>query len=315
MLSSPRTVSSSGDKRFFGRYQEEYYRYHSAPFAGDSDYEKLGGSGTERQSMPTELPIEPHEHDVLMGRGGRNNQHSGNEILRQFARVQGEQYRISSKKGKSALSRYIVRQVHELNPPARFLKRIQQTAAWEEVSDDTAREKASQALRDAVGGLLEGSEEISTVEPLPIVSAPVSLDDQEHADSRAGTVRPRPPDFHPSMRIPTLLGTSETKRRRYSSNSTTFPSFDERHPSQVAGYSPIRRHSESSYHQTGVHTDPTSRRSSQNDISQRSFPGDRQQQQQNLGNLDEFDLFNGELLESDNEEEGPLPPYTHSGGF
>jgi hypothetical protein len=70
--------------------------------------------------MPTQVIIEPHDHDVLMGRGGRNNQHSGNEMLRQFGRVQGENYRVASKKGKSALSRLLVRQMRELDPPARY---------------------------------------------------------------------------------------------------------------------------------------------------------------------------------------------------
>ena len=79
------------------------------------------------------------------------------------------------------------------------------------------------------------------------------------------------------------------------------------------GYSPIRRHSENC-HLSGARSDPTSRRTSQNTLSQHRVPGVRQQHQ-NLGNLDEFDLFNGELLESDIEEEGPLPPDTHSGIF
>jgi hypothetical protein len=71
--------------------------------------------------MPTQVPIEPHEHDVLMGRGGRNNQHSGNDILRQFGRLEGENYRVASKKGKSAISRLLVRQMRELDPPARYI--------------------------------------------------------------------------------------------------------------------------------------------------------------------------------------------------
>ena len=36
--------------------------------------------------------IEPHENDILMGRGGKNNQHSGNEKLRQIARKGCKQY-------------------------------------------------------------------------------------------------------------------------------------------------------------------------------------------------------------------------------
>lgn len=61
----------------------------------------------------------PHSNDVLMGRGGKNNQHSGNETLRKFARQRCEDYRRASKKGKSDISRELVRIMRELEPPAR----------------------------------------------------------------------------------------------------------------------------------------------------------------------------------------------------
>ena len=63
--------------------------------------------------------IEPHENDILMGRGGKNNQHSGNEKLRELARGHCEEYQQSTKKGKSNISRILVQQVRELDPPAR----------------------------------------------------------------------------------------------------------------------------------------------------------------------------------------------------
>ncbi|KAL7581548.1 hypothetical protein ACA910_022112 [Epithemia clementina (nom. ined.)] len=94
--------------------------------------------------------ISPHENDVLMGRGGKNNQHSGNEKLRKLARGYCSKYRVSSKKGKSSISRQIVQQMRDLQPPARFLKRDSHTGSWVDVGDDIAREKASQVLRDAV---------------------------------------------------------------------------------------------------------------------------------------------------------------------
>lgn len=48
------------------------------------------------------------------------------------------------------MSRKLVKDVHAMNPPGRFLKRNQITSAWEIVDDEYAREKASQCLRDAV---------------------------------------------------------------------------------------------------------------------------------------------------------------------
>jgi hypothetical protein len=203
---------------------------------------------------------------------------------------------------------------------ARFLKRVQQTAEWEEVSEDTAREKASQVLRDAVAGLLEGKEEdevppdeVPHVQPLPTVSALVSTDEQDQASSRVRAVRSHA-DFHPPL--PHGSESSDAKRRRYSTDVSNFHSFEERYSSQqVVGYSPIRRHSESGYI-SSTRSDPTSRRRSHKISSPHSAPGTTvRQQHQNLGNLDEFDLFNGELLESDLDDEGPLPPDTHSGAF
>ena len=62
---------------------------------------------------------EPHENDVLMGRGGKNNQHIGNEKLRDLARERCDKYHIASKKGKSEISRELVRLVREMKPPGR----------------------------------------------------------------------------------------------------------------------------------------------------------------------------------------------------
>ena len=128
MHSGPYLDTSSGDNRLFGH---DYY-HPSYPISVSLPYEdeRIGVSWSDDEHLmmsrqPQHLhkeeqdPIEPHEHDVLMGRGGRNNQHSGNEILRQFARVQKDKYQMASKKGKSALSRLIVRQMRELDPPAR----------------------------------------------------------------------------------------------------------------------------------------------------------------------------------------------------
>ena len=97
-----------------------------------------------------EREIVPHGNDILMGRGGKNNQHVGNEQLRSIARTQRDTYRLSSKKGKSHISREIVAYVRSMNPPGRFLKKEAITGEWEDVGDDTAREKVSQVLRDAV---------------------------------------------------------------------------------------------------------------------------------------------------------------------
>lgn len=75
----------------------------------------------EQQTM-TNIRV-PHEHDVLMGRGGKNNQHSGNEKLRCLARDRCAAYRRATKKDKSDLSRELVRLMRALDPPARYVVR------------------------------------------------------------------------------------------------------------------------------------------------------------------------------------------------
>lgn len=94
--------------------------------------------------------IFPTEHDILFGRGGKNNKHVGNERLRQMARASIQTYKAASKKGKSHISRTIVSEIRALRPPGRFLKRDYETGLWVEVGVEVAREKTSQALRDAV---------------------------------------------------------------------------------------------------------------------------------------------------------------------
>jgi hypothetical protein len=60
-------------------------------------------------------------------RGGLNNKHSGNERLRQLARQYGGKYKSLTKKEKSDLSRYLVRRMRELVPPARYEPRVDHT--------------------------------------------------------------------------------------------------------------------------------------------------------------------------------------------
>jgi hypothetical protein len=191
-------------------------------------------------------------------------------------------------------------------PLIRFLKRVHQTAAWIEVSEETAREKASQVLRDAVAGLLDGKgvddgleRDNLPIHPLPAVSAPISIDERDESAPlsrrlcRKDYALPRP---------------SESKRRRYTTESSESNSLEEPYSSmrqQVVGCSPIRRHAEESYrvdNRDGVsyRESTTSYRSSAHTNASTLH---QPTQHHNLGNLDEFALLRGELLESDDEEE------------
>jgi hypothetical protein len=114
--------------------------------------------GYQHYTMMSYEPIVPHANDILMGRGGKNNQHIGNEKLRKLARKEAKEYCTSSKKGKSRIAKGLVTKVRQMQPPGRFLKRNPVTSEWEDVGDEYAREKASQVLRDAVALLPDAGE-------------------------------------------------------------------------------------------------------------------------------------------------------------
>mmetsp|Transcript_27744 Transcript_27744/g.41983 ORF Transcript_27744/g.41983 Transcript_27744/m.41983 type:complete len:312 (-) Transcript_27744:388-1323(-) len=273
----------------------------------------------DKSMVQSEKEIKPHENDILMGRGGKNNQHIGNEKLRGLARVQSENYRVASKKGKSSISRELVKQVRSMKPPGRFLKKDSETGVWEDVGDDIAREKTSQVLRDAVSILLGRSSCSVCVEEVDHATADTSRDiprsvSAQHFSNMRQDMKCRsweemkcstPPQnisskgfyssqsFHPHTEPP-------SKRTRYhiypsdrsGTPSTYHPSHRSIcHPDQTTPivssqphYQP--RHIEKAHHAKGVPclTGPF----------------------QKYAALDEFDLFNGELLnsdvETDNEE-------------
>lgn len=91
----------------------------------------------------------PHPHDVLCGRGGRTNNHTGNEKFRTLVQSQKVRYLKSSKSEKLQVSRDIVRAVRAQNPPGRFLRRDgSRERRYYEIGNRKAREKTSQALRE-----------------------------------------------------------------------------------------------------------------------------------------------------------------------
>jgi hypothetical protein len=273
--------------------------------------------------------LQPHEHDVLLGRGGKNNQALGNEKLREMARVEAENYRRSTKKGKSSISRKLVRQMRELDPPARFMKRNSDNSEWEDVGDEFAREKASQVLRDAVAGLPEitGSGDIGYDEERDTQPRLVTASRSRDSASRAyAEMQPTPTlqCIASSLPPPTPLAVGSRKRSRYSQHSEQQPTAYPRQgyaPHTPTVYSPPQY--PYSYDHPGTYT-PThysgfpARPPLPSFLHERINPrvATRPARVQNrdtstasslLGEIQEhateFDLFNGELLASDTEEE------------
>lgn len=194
----------------------------------------------------------------------------------------------------------------------RFLKRVHQTAAWEEVSEETAREKASQVLRDAVSGLLGDvpEEDISPFQHLPTISAPVSVDEHEHSP-RINKRRHQSQEFHSSPPTGTRIESDGTRRRYRPADSTdhsrnvpSTSSSQRRH--NMVGCSPIRRQAEESYNLERHHVRSIRQSTGYRSSEIQSSTSQQLNHHSNLGNLDEVALLRGDLLESDGEEDSSV---------
>lgn len=90
--------------------------------------------------------LEPNDKDVLMGRGGRTNNHPGNKrYLVEKDRIQ-PRYLKADKNEKTGISQELVDVVHGWG--GRFLKLETDGVTWVEIDEKTARKKASQSLRE-----------------------------------------------------------------------------------------------------------------------------------------------------------------------
>ena len=126
---------------------------------------------------------EPNENDILLGRGGKNNQWTGNDGLRTMAQSRCIEYQTAQKRAKSEISRELVQGVHNLDPPGRYLRKCSNTKGsirWEVATDKVAREKTSQVLRDAIHAkkLLNSLGERNTRDK----ASPNSKDDDDDGD-------------------------------------------------------------------------------------------------------------------------------------
>jgi hypothetical protein len=84
--------------------------------------------------------------DVLLGRGGCSNHHPGNTAYRQHILSLQKKYKALSREEKTAFSKEVLRWLHDHG--GRFLKRDERGGPWYIVTDGTARQKVSQALRE-----------------------------------------------------------------------------------------------------------------------------------------------------------------------
>lgn len=108
-------------------------------------------SSATSSSCPLPEGFTPGDDDVICGRGKKCYNHIGNERFR--LRVMGmldEYSQAKSKLDKSSVLSRVVDQVRQNSPKGGFVKQDSTTGRWYEVGDFLAREKTSQAFRDAL---------------------------------------------------------------------------------------------------------------------------------------------------------------------
>jgi hypothetical protein len=86
------------------------------------------------------------QYDVLCGRGGETNHHSGNIQYRHLVKVCQPAYISAKRRDKPKISESIVSAVRKMG--GRFLKKDPTKSIWYDVGNVKAREKTSQALRE-----------------------------------------------------------------------------------------------------------------------------------------------------------------------
>jgi len=91
----------------------------------------------------------PNKNDVLCGRGGTINSHTGNEQYRSIVESKKRVYLTARfKREKRLIATSIVDQIRNMNPPGRFLQKDADSQTWFDIGEEKAREKTSQALRE-----------------------------------------------------------------------------------------------------------------------------------------------------------------------
>jgi hypothetical protein len=119
---------------------------------------ELSSDPTEEQFL-SNVPIRnPGEHDLLFGRGGGTNNHSGNIKFRRLVNEHKLRYLLCPKLEKPLVARDVVALWRALSPPGRFLSCPEMKRGpgsvkdceneWFEVGDRKALAKASQCLRE-----------------------------------------------------------------------------------------------------------------------------------------------------------------------
>jgi hypothetical protein len=130
----------------------------------------------------------PHDHDVLLGRGGLSNNHPGNNWYRRLVRSNKGLYDQAQKHTKLLVAKAIVHHVEAQDPPGRFLEKDKSTGLWVPASYEKAVHKTSQALRERK--LLENEVNVQVRQTLHSLSIPIAPVEAGMTSQQAATVTP-----------------------------------------------------------------------------------------------------------------------------
>jgi hypothetical protein len=115
---------------------------------------------------PVEYICDIMSEDVLSGRGGATNSHSGNRVFRTLVKQYQGQYLQAKKRDKPAVASIIVELIRKKG--GRFLRRAdtspQGHVLWIDIGDERAREKCCQALREGAPELRRRKKDSSSDE-------------------------------------------------------------------------------------------------------------------------------------------------------
>jgi hypothetical protein len=115
---------------------------------------------------PVEYICDIMSEDVLSGRGGATNSHSGNRVFRSLVKEYQGQYLQAKKRDKPAVASIIVEIIRKKR--GRFLRRCdtspQGHVLWIDIGDERAREKCCQALREGAPELRRRKKDSSSDE-------------------------------------------------------------------------------------------------------------------------------------------------------
>mmetsp|Transcript_8753 Transcript_8753/g.21550 ORF Transcript_8753/g.21550 Transcript_8753/m.21550 type:complete len:721 (-) Transcript_8753:206-2368(-) len=129
-----------------GKTQEE--KDKESKEAEEAEKKRIEELKIKYKDWPLKDIKEPHENDVMYGRGGGTNHHPGNKRYRSMVESRKVKYVNSKRLDKPLVALEIIREWRAQLPPGRFLKHNDKTGCWDDVGDKKAREKTSQALRE-----------------------------------------------------------------------------------------------------------------------------------------------------------------------